>query len=824
MTGSPMTSISLRKADQPTADKSPTRRHGLGLRRAKTATANSIKKLFKGRRDSQTIDSIDSISSASASKNPVNTGRRRSLLPGLESLLPISYSGGNDTVPKVPAVQNLPIESRPSSAHSTRSVRSIFTTAKRITLRSSMLFKNQNHVADFGTNAMILGEYIPAARIASAPAATSPAAMSAPQSPSSSLQIRHAESPDVYCAEIRDVEYGARSKRPSVAYSQHSMLLATSSPQTRQPLSLMHYPPMPTQMLPSVPHTPPASYSGSDHQAKSPTSYSSRSLGLSSLDFGYDEHIVHSIMPESPGKSSPSADSVLSFSAGSSLRQLSPGADQTDGNEDESWGYMEIAMEQQHVGQDNDETEVMVPLIGSEPIELLEIGALSVEKALGPSSVVSTELAVGADTPDYLANIVLAKDTVRELGCVASICSCALIASAEPQSPPVSPYVIRDIDELLIELGIADSLIKGDPTGGVDAPGPFDASVSLGFGPDDDAFSMREIDELLQQLDEAAGFSTCKDMQPVSIAIDAARLVCGLGDAGAIAQISCAGVIADIRPEFMDTPICPACLVAALGNPQALITVAVVLSSPQVKIDVAELIHGLGRVIEVEVSEQFDASELVLSLGNPDNMASLTLLCIPEHKESLIDVAELISRLGNIVVPECPCESLLNVVNLVSQLGAVVDVSLTLGNQAPVLPALDVSRIIADLGVANVPDIILTSVEGVSKASASTLLLDEESCSRVSINAAPDNYKCSFPSLPVSTDLTTSILNWSTMDVDDNITQDSRSRTSSIVSYNQPFESMHVISKLMLALHIQPIMVSGPFPGLSRTVLFPHLC
>ncbi|KAJ2124651.1 hypothetical protein IW147_001616 [Coemansia sp. RSA 720] len=876
MTGSPMTSISLRKADQPTADKSPTRRHGLGLRRAKTATANSIKKLFKGRRDSQTIDSIDSISSASASKNPVNTGRRRSLLPGLESLLPISYSGGNDTVPKVPAVQNLPIESRPSSAHSTRSVRSIFTTAKRITLRSSMLFKNQNHVADFGTNAMILGEYIPAARIASAPAATSPAAMSAPQSPSSSLQIRHAESPDVYGAEIRDVEYGARSKRPSVAYSQHSMLLAISSPQTRQPLSLMHYPPMPTQMLPSVPHTPPASYSGSDHQAKSPTSYSSRSLGLSSLDFGYDEHIVHSIMPESPGKSSPSADSVLSFSAGSSLRQLSPGADQTDGNEDESWGYLEIAMEQQHVGQDDDKAEVMVPLIGSEPIELLEIGALSVVKALGPSSVVSIELAVGADTPDYLANVVLAKDTVRELGCVASICSCALIASAEPQSPPVSPYVIRDIDELLIELGIADSLIKGDPTGGVDAPGPFDASVSLGFGPDDDAFSMREIDELLQQLDEAAGFSTYKDIQPVSIAIDAARLVCGLGDAGAIAQISCAGVIADIRPEFMETPICPACLVAALGNPQALITVAVVLSSPQVKIDVAELIHGLGRVIEVEVSEQFDASELVLSLGNPDNMVGLALPCIPEHKESpidvaklicglgcvikvevseqfdagelvrslgspdyvvsltlpcisehkeaLVDVAELLSRLGNIVVPECPRESLLNVVNLVSQLGAVVDVSLTLGNQAPVLPALDVSRIIADLGVANVPDIILTSVEGVSKASASTLLLDEESCSRVSINAAPDNYKCSFPSLPVSTDLTTSILNWSTMDVDDNITQDSRSRTSSIVSYNQPFESMHAISKLMLALHIQPIMVSGPFPGLSRTVLFPHLC
>ncbi|KAJ2141758.1 hypothetical protein IW136_002165 [Coemansia sp. RSA 678] len=823
MTGSPRTSINLRKADQPTADKSPTRRHGLGLRRAKTATANSIKKLFKGRRNSQSIDNVDSISNASASKNPVNTGRRRSLLPGLESLLPISYSGGNDTIPKVPTVQNLPIESRPSSVHSTRSVRSIFTTAKRITLRSSMLFKNQNHVADFGTNAMMLGEYIPSAQVASAPAATSPTAMPAPHSPSSSLQIRHAESPDVYCAEIKDVEYGARSKRPSVAYSQHSMLLATSSPQTRQPISLMHYPPMATQMLPSVPHTPPASYSGSDCQAKSPTSYSSRSLGLSSLDFGYDEHIVHSIMPESPGKSSPSAGSVLSFSAGSSLRQLSPGADQTDDNEGESWGYMEIAMEQQHVGRD-DEAEIMVPLIGSEPIELLDIGTLSAKNAPMPSSEALSELAVGADTPDYSANVVLANDIVRELGCVDAICSCALIAIVEPQSTPVSPYVIRDIDELLVELGIADSLIKGDPTGGMDASGSFDTLLPLGFGPDDDSFSMREIDELLQQLDEAAGFSASKDVQPVSIAADEARVVCGLGNAGDIVEIACTSVVADIRPEFMETPICPACLVAALGNPQPLITAAVVSDSLQVEVNIAELIRSLGRIVELEVSEQFDAGEVVRSLGNPEYAVSLALARIPEHIESLIDVAELLLRLGNIVVPEYPRESLLNVANLVSQLGAVVDVSLTLNNQTPVLPALDVSRIMADLGVSNVPEITLSNADETCKASAPTLLLDEETCSTVSINAASDSHKCSFPSLPASTDLTTSILDWSAMDVDDNITQGSRSRTSSIVSYNQPFESMHAISKLMLALHIQPIMVSGPFPGLSRTVLFPHLC
>ncbi|KAJ1776472.1 hypothetical protein LPJ67_006408, partial [Coemansia sp. RSA 1938] len=305
-------------------------------------------------------------------------------------------------------------------------------------------------------------------------------------------------------------------------------------------------------------------------------------------------------------------------------------------------------MEQQHVGRD-DEAEVMVPLIGSEPIELLNIGTLSAENAPMPSSNVSTELAVGADTPDYSANIVFANDIVRELGCVDAICSCALIASVEPQLTPVSPYVIRDIDELLVELGIADSLIKGDPTGGMDASGSFDTLLPLGFGPDDDSFSMREIDELLQQLDEAAGFSASKDVQPVSIAVDAARVVGGLDNAGVIVQIACTSVVADNRPEFMETPICPACLVAALGNPQALITVGVVPDSPHVGIDVVELIRSLGRVLEVEVPEQFNAGEVVCSLGNPEYVVNLAILHIPEHSESPIDVAELIRSLGCVV-------------------------------------------------------------------------------------------------------------------------------------------------------------------------------
>ncbi|KAJ2762667.1 hypothetical protein IWQ57_005743 [Coemansia nantahalensis] len=66
------------------------------------------------------------------------------------------------------------------------------------------------------------------------------------------------------------------------------------------------------QALPSVPHTPPASYSSG--RRGSSTSYSSHSLGLDALDFGYDKQVVDSLVPPSPDgcSASSAASSALS--------------------------------------------------------------------------------------------------------------------------------------------------------------------------------------------------------------------------------------------------------------------------------------------------------------------------------------------------------------------------------------------------------------------------------------------------------------------------------------------------------------------------------
>ncbi|KAJ2714288.1 hypothetical protein H4R19_001806 [Coemansia spiralis] len=98
MPGSPTAALPQVRADRAHLDTAGAQKQDRGLRRAKAATATSIKKLFKGRR----------------------------------------------TTPEAaPCEQHRPIESRPSSVHSGRSVRSIFSSARRITLRPSMLFRHQ---------------------------------------------------------------------------------------------------------------------------------------------------------------------------------------------------------------------------------------------------------------------------------------------------------------------------------------------------------------------------------------------------------------------------------------------------------------------------------------------------------------------------------------------------------------------------------------------------------------------------------------------------------------------------------------------------------
>ncbi|KAJ2824567.1 hypothetical protein IWW50_003276 [Coemansia erecta] len=362
--------------------------------------------------------------------------------------------------------------------------------------------------------------------------------------------------------------------------------------------------------------------------------------------------------------------------------------------------------------------------------------------------------------------------------------------------------------------------------------------------------------------------------QVYDVLVDPAELVVRLGNPQALATVAvvpnapCAEeacVVIDF-PELIRSlgrvvaveiiePVDPAELVVGLGNPQALATVAMVPNAPCAKeacvIDLPELIRSLGRVVEIELVEPVDIADLVCALGNPARTVDLAVPHVPEPNESLLDVAELLLQLGTVVVPEYQHKSLLDVEELILRLGAadivcpVFDNQESMSSELNVLenqesmlprlevvdsqtPTLDVSNIITNLGGVYTPDFILCNVKRVRKASTQTLV-DEDTCCTVSMDAAPDHYGCTFPSIPLSTTklqivhLAPALLELSTTDVDEAISQDPRSRTSSIVSYNQPFESMHGISKLMAALNIRPIMVSRPFLGPSRTVLFPHL-
>ncbi|KAJ2905382.1 hypothetical protein GGI21_004175, partial [Coemansia aciculifera] len=109
------------------APQQQSRSFGLGIRRAKTATGNSIKRLFKHSNKSDITN--DTPRRAEPIDSPSSLGSGLSL-----------YS--ESTHMYRPYADN----SRPPSARSSKSVRSILSSAKRITLRPSTLFRKHTFV------------------------------------------------------------------------------------------------------------------------------------------------------------------------------------------------------------------------------------------------------------------------------------------------------------------------------------------------------------------------------------------------------------------------------------------------------------------------------------------------------------------------------------------------------------------------------------------------------------------------------------------------------------------------------------------------------
>ncbi|KAJ2614241.1 hypothetical protein H4S08_001810 [Coemansia sp. RSA 1365] len=728
-----------------------------------------------------------------------------------------------------------------------------------------------------------------------------------------------------------EVENGAETKR---RYSHSGGLIHTqqchpsmcSPQQIQRPLSVVRHPPMPTHALPSVPHTPPASYSSDN--PRSPTAYSSKSLGLNLLDFGYSEQIADRIMPSSPVETSRSSsvdDLSLSSASSPNSSQLSglylrmsptqmPPVMTTAGNYFENHDqeeispnagsayrqqYMEISMKQGHeCVQENVQDEELAPLIETNVVELVDIGTLgemnnncdaaiscksiSVIKdseipvnMASDSSSFQHQICLDFDTLDFSESIIhapalgdqqaciellpmsndLIEDIVSELGSVTNICQHALEgithrnedsigventlspAPSQPQSVARLSYVVNDIDELLAELGITDSLVYNTVGDSLESEDLENTPLRT-HSNNEDSFSLCDIDELLEQLDEAAGYNN-DTMENSLVTMSTVSSECVQLDVTVL--------------DIVD-------IVQSLGSVCAVVEVAtshfpIVLCSlpPVQRLDNSqEATAGLFASKDSQILS-FNIDSLVSNLGAPECIVSASM-SLPLYMPNL-DIPGLISYLGRIVLPEVVCQAKQdtdippqqqenstppNPMQLVSQLGRCPLMMLSvLPNSVqskecteklvkPAQPELDIPDIIASLGGVYTPDFILCNVKRVRKASTLTLVDDINNDVAASMEKHTFGYT-KFPKMSLITNKSHGSITQSAnlgllgSDVDEITSSDARSRTSSIMSFNQQVENFQCISKLMAALNIQPIVVSRPFLSPSRNVLFSQL-
>ncbi|KAJ2776182.1 hypothetical protein H4R18_005804 [Coemansia javaensis] len=811
MPSSPAPGLRLRRPDEPAPEKAAAaaRRHDLGLRRAKTATANSIKKLFKGRRD--TAAASASAAAAPASQPPDADA---------DALPP----------PVAPYARNRPIESRPSSVHSSKSVRSIFSdclaasdcpptsACSSADAAADDYSDNDNSCPSAATDNFLLpasglpslanyriaapADRIPAFdgrvsasddRVSASDDCTSPAS-SGPPPPAANPQRRHTS-----------LAAPPPPPPPPPAH-QTPQLQPQVLPQVLAPL-LMARPSMASvQPLLSVPHTPPASCSSGT--AKSPAAYSSRSLGLSSLDFGYDRKIAAGLLSRSPG-SSPAASSLsdmISYQSESS-RPATPSP--------YSMGIViapaaaAAARSSPPVAVADDPIEAYVPTNCSiytpaddgpvppdsavycdfvdpppAPIDLVDISLLS---GPGPAGAASP-LPIPARTNDYgwALHIPPASACTADSGLVS--------VGESPEEPLVEP-----IEELLVEP-------TEEP---LDEPRDKESSI-LETADAAAAAVVRQLGAVDAVCDCALAATTPAATRPKSqyVVEDIDELLAELGLADPVAAKSpLAG-----RSDADGTSL-------PMQHPAALDDDNDAFSLREIDELLEQLDENAGLVAKrgcsptplrdqgaaASAPPALDPAAVVAILGSPERVVSAGTAAACR-----VDSAGLIRSLGpvldaTLLIPARP----LDVGQLVRRLGRADGISGALLGGAPRRPEgrrLDVPDLIAGLGGAYTPEFIVCNVECVRWTSEQTLAGDAAAAR-------------GFPRLCCAAKAHACAL-----DVDEEVGQGARSRATSVVSYDQPFESVQGISKLMAALRIRPFVVSRPFLGPSRTVLFPHLC
>ncbi|KAJ2743466.1 hypothetical protein GGI20_003720 [Coemansia sp. BCRC 34301] len=501
-------------------------------------------------------------------------------------------------------------------------------------------------------------------------------------------------------------------------------------------------------------------------------------LGLSLLDFGYSERTVHDSLPSpsSPesAASGPPSPSPPTSSLSSPLEQ--------------------VVYEQMGLGLSENCPHYT--------IDLLDCKLTNGGSGYYPDSHI---LATPSPAPPRLN---LWTSIVCTLGAPEPVCAAAVSVCAPATTPEdgdkLSPFVICGIDDLLLELGVTGSalipndLLLSPPT------------IPM-FSADADVLSLREIDELIEQLGHSHASSCigcldyCGQPRGMSPSLDIAALGSSLG------------CVTDIAATL---PTDNKALASLLVDPAAI---------------VAELGCAGALVLFLPPASTLNIDCIIRQLGDVSIAAQLVPLPQPRKHAPALGVVGLVCELGEAIEPKysCPClleeeplAPLLDIAKMVEMLGSPIDVvrvallqttaaarfSLAKGLMRTPEPGTAVS--LAGLGGVYTSEWLVHDMEQVHKQ---TIVDTLAAYSFLEFPHIPP--QCSAPALGESR--MSLELAGTGMDVDEAIF-DTRSRSSSM-SLEHP-DSAQYINRLIAALRIPPIVVSRPFLGPRRNMLFPRLC
>ncbi|KAJ2032206.1 hypothetical protein H4S04_006246 [Coemansia sp. S16] len=797
------------------------RSFGLGIRRAKTATGNSIKRLFKhsSKPDSSVAGEVPR---KGITAEPIDS-------PSPPSSTALLHS---EAIHR-PFVEHC----RPPSARSTKSVRSIFSSAKRITLRPSTLFRKHTpdmlespHVAPASNVGSSFGSPRISPAIHARPASPVPTTtdignrpqqhrspMPPPPPPPMGQWMRHASNIKAERARNNPIDYGG--EHLSTAEDDWHSTAPSVQKLRRCPPMPIHHIPLAYQPVTSPEHSTtysaPTTVSASvsisasievsappsaapSATTKSPMSFSSKSLGLSLLDFGYNERAVHDFLPPSSspesaasGPPSPSPPGSL-LSSAEDLVAISP--------------PLQVACEQKYLSSDDCQS-----LDGGYcSSDSLHSRVLS---SLDPASPVETWSTI-----------------VRTLGAPEPVCAAAIptviLIAALNEDADCSPFVIRGIDDLLLELGVDGTAFIAD----IDIPEELLLLPPAMTSADADVLSLREIDRLIEQLGHphAACCIGCADycerptrksrMLDVPALLDTAAFVgvmTNIADTTNIEPLAESAFTSPLEDTCRETPEChevdASAIITELGHASALATLLPL--APVLNVDF--IIQQLG-----------DVSAATYNVPLPQAKA-----CVP-----VLNVAELVLELSKATTPEFACQLSEDNIPLAPSLD-IAEVVEMLGNPAGAV-RIALTRATAAVrpslakGLMRTPEPgTAVGLEGLGGVYTSEWLVhDMEHAGMVGeqiLDASTTFNLFKFPQLSIQSNTQglesrmSAELSGSGMDVDEVII-DSRSRSSSMSLDHH--DGAQYINRLITALRIQPIVVSRPFLGPRRNMLFPHLC